>query len=67
VPARQFEQLVEDEDDEYFPDGQLEQTVDDDTEYVPAAQTPVTAVWPAAAQYDPPGHAVQLDEPAVAW
>ena len=36
-------------------------------EYEPAAQAPVTAVKPVVAQYDPPGHAVQVDEPAVAW
>ena len=66
-PARQFEQLVEDADDEYVPDKQLEQTVEDATEYKPAEQAPVTAVSPVVAQYDPPVHAVQLEEPVLAW
>ena len=60
-----MEQLVEDIDDEYVPDIQLEHIVEDATENKPAAHTPVTAVSPVVAQYDPPGHAVQLEEAAV--
>ena len=59
-------QLVEDADDEYVPDKQLEQAVEEATEYVPAAQAPVTAVRPVVAQYDPAVHEEQLDEPADA-
>ena len=54
-------QLVEDIDDENCPDEQLEQTVEDATEYEPASQTPVTAVRPAVAQYEPAVHAEQLE------
>ena len=50
VPARQFEQLVEDADDEYVPDKQFEHTDDEATEYEPAAQAPVSAVRPVVAQ-----------------
>ena len=46
---------------------QLEQTAEDATEYRPAAHTPVTAVSPVVAQYDPPVHAMQLEEPVLAW
>jgi hypothetical protein len=43
-----------------------EQTDDDAAEYAPAAQTPVTAVRPVVAQYDPALHAAQTDNPAEA-
>ena len=66
VPERQFEQLVEDDDDENVPDKQLEHMVDEATENEPAAQTPVTAVRPVVAQYDPAVHAVQAVEPVDA-
>jgi len=62
-----LEQLIDDAADEYDPDKQLEQTLEDVEEYKPAAQAPVTAVRPVVAQYEPPGHDVQLDEPAVTW
>ena len=42
---------------------QVEQAVDEATEYLPVVQTPVTAVRPVVAQYDPAVHAVQLEEP----
>ena len=59
-------QLVDDADDEYFPDKQLEQTLAEAIEYDPAAQTPVTAVRPVVAQYDPPGQVVQVVDPVDA-
>ena len=64
-PARQLEQDVDDADDEYVPDKQLEQTLEDATEYDPAAHSPVTAIRLEEAQYDPPGHITQLEEPAL--
>jgi len=54
-------------DDEYVPERQIIQTVDDATEYEPAAHTPVTALKPVVAQYDPSVHDAQLEELAVAW
>jgi len=66
APARQLEQLVEDDDDENVPDKQLEQTLDEAIEYDPAAQDPVTSDRPEVAQYDPAVHDEQLKEPAVA-
>jgi len=50
VPTRQFEQLDEDVEDEYVPAKQFEHTVDEEAEYEPAAQTPVTAERPAVSQ-----------------
>jgi len=61
-----LEQLVEDADDEYFPDEQLEQTVAEASEYDPAAHAPVTAVRPVVAQYDPAVQDEQVEEPDVA-
>ena len=54
-------------DDEKVPDKQLEQTVDEAAEYLPAAQAPVTAVRLVVAQYEPALHDEQLEEAAVAW
>ena len=65
-PLRQLEQLVDDADDEYVPEEQIEQTDEDSSEYDPAAHTPVTAVRPEVAQYDPPGHSKQLVDPVDA-
>ena len=45
-----MEQLLEDEDEEYDPCKQLEQTDADATELKPAAQAPVAAVRPVVAQ-----------------
>ena len=45
---------------------QLEQTVDESTEYEPAAQAPVTALRPAVAQYEPAVHAEQAVTPVDA-
>ena len=59
-------QLVKDADEEYFPDAQFEQAVEDATEYEPAAQAPVTAVRAVVAQNDPPGHAVHAVAPSTA-
>ena len=67
MPARHGEQLVEDTDDEYVPDKQIEQTDEESSEYKPAAHTPVTTVRLVVAQYEPPGHDVQLEDPSVAW
>ena len=58
--------MVEDADEEYLPDEQLEHTVADATEYEPAAHAPDTAVRPVVAQYDPAVHDEQLDELGVA-
>ena len=60
---RQLEQPVEDEEEEYAPDKQLTQTVEEATEYNPAAQIPVTALRPVDAQNDPAVQAVHTDEP----
>jgi hypothetical protein len=49
--------------EEYDPAKQLEHADEDATEYKPAAQTPVTALKPVVAQYDPEGHAVHELEP----
>ena len=46
---------------------QLEQTVADEAEYDPAAQAPVTAERPVAAQYDPAGQAVHEVDPVEDW
>jgi hypothetical protein len=43
-------QAVDDEEDVYLPDEQLEHTVAEATEYKPAAQAPVTAVKPVVEQ-----------------
>ena len=43
-------------------DGTMPETVQNE----PAVQTPVTAVRPVVAQYDPAVHDEQLEEPAVA-
>jgi len=59
-------QLDEDADDEYVPDEQLEQAVEEAAEYEPATQEPVTAVRPVVAQYDPLGHAVHVVDPVDA-
>ena len=48
------------------PAGQLEHAVADEAEYDPAVQTPVTAVRPPVAQYEPAMHAVQELDPVVA-
>jgi len=50
IPATQFSQLDEPAVPWKVPVPQLEQIVADDTEYLPAAQTPVTAVRPEVAQ-----------------
>ncbi len=66
VPARQLEQLVEnDAEDAYFPYEQLEQAVDKATEYEPDAHAPVTAERPAVAQYEPAVQAVHALAPFV--
>jgi len=49
VAARQLEQLDDDVEDVYVPAKQFEHTVDEATEYVPAAQALVT-VRPVMAQ-----------------
>jgi len=49
VAAIQLEQLDDDVDDEYVPTKQFEHTVDEEAEYVPAAQALVT-VRPVMAQ-----------------
>ena len=63
---RQLEQLVDDAVDVYLPVEQLEQTLDEEIEYDPTAQTPVTAVKSVVAQYDPPGHATHVVAPVDA-
>ena len=45
---------------------QLEHAVAAEAEYDPAAQTPVTAVRPPVAQYEPARHAVHELDPVVA-
>ena len=49
-PAEQLVQVVAEAVPEYMPAKQFEQTVADDTEYLPAAHAPVTAVSPVVAQ-----------------
>ena len=66
MPARQLKQLVEDADDAYVPAAQLEQTLDEATEYCPAAHIPEIAPKPVVAQYDPAVHAAQLEDPVEA-
>jgi hypothetical protein len=65
VPAPQLVQVDADAA-EYVATRQDEHADEDDAEYVPAAQTPVTAERPVVAQYDPPGHAVHALEPVLA-
>ncbi len=65
MPARQFEQLDEEADDENVATRQLEHMVADALEYVPAAHVPVTADCPVVAQYDPAGHGAHTDDPVV--
>jgi len=48
---------------EVVPELQVEQTVAEAAEYVPAAQAPVTAVSLVVAQYDPSGHEVHVVDP----
>ncbi len=62
-----MEQLVDDAKAEYFPDKQLEHTLEEAAEKKPTAQAPVTALSADVAQYDPPGHDEQLEELALAW
>ena len=50
---------LDEEEAEYEPASQEEHTVDEASEYVPAAQIPVTAERPVVAQYDPAGHVKQ--------
>ena len=50
LPAAQFSQLDKPAVPWKVPAAQLEQTVADDTEYLPAAHAPVTAVSPVVAQ-----------------
>ena len=50
---------------EDVPELQVEQTVAEAAEYVPAAQAPVTAVSPVVAQYEPAVHAEQAVDPVV--
>ena len=59
-------QLVEDAEEEYDPDEQLEHTVDEATEYEPAAQAPETIVRPVVAQYEPAGHVMHAVDPVKA-
>ncbi len=40
--------------------------LDEEAEYLPALQMPVTAERPVVAQYDPPGHVVHAVDPTVA-
>jgi len=65
-PAVHEEQAVEPVDDWKVPARQLEQKLDEATEYFPAAQAPVTEVRPVEAQYDPPVHAVHEVDPVEA-
>ena len=58
---------MEEDTDEYEPDKQLEQTVDDAIEYEPAAHAPVITVKPVVAQYDPAGQATHDDALVEAW
>ncbi len=58
-----MEQLVVDGDAAYVPARQLAQTEADAAEYVPAAQAPVSAVWPVVAQYEPALHEVHAEKP----
>ena len=55
----QLVHTLDDEEAEYDPAAQEEHTVEDAIEYFPAAQTPVTAIRPVVAQYDPAGHSKQ--------
>jgi len=50
VPTRQLEQPMEAEDDENFPDKQLEHALEEAVEYELAGQVPVTALRPDVAQ-----------------
>ncbi len=63
---RQLEQLVAATDGEYEPDEQLEQIVDEESEYKPTEQAPVTAVRPVEAQYEPAGQAEHAVDPVEA-
>ena len=50
---------------QYDPAIHDEQAVEEEAEYLPAAQAPVTAVKPVVAQYDPAGQLVQETRPEV--
>ena len=63
----QLEQLAKDDEDAYAPIGHLEQTDEEAAEYEPAAHTPVIAVRPTVAQYEPAVQVTQLVEPEVDW
>ena len=65
-PPRHAAHDVDPIDPIYVPARQLEQTEDDSIENEPAVQTPVTAVKPVVAQYDPPGQAVHALDPVEA-
>jgi len=65
-PAEHDEQLEELTIAWKYPTRQLEQTVEEAAEYLPAAQPPVTPVKPVVAKYDPPGHDEQLEAPEIA-
>ena len=64
--ARQLVQLVDEAEEAYVPARQLEQKLAEATEYVPAAQAPVTVLSPMVAQYDPAVHIVHAVVPAIA-
>ena len=65
-PAVHDEQLEEPAVAWKCPARQLEHTVADAVEYLPATQAPVTAVSPVVAQYDPPGQVVHAENPVDA-
>ena len=66
VPARQFEQLDDEDAAANVPDRHLEHTVDEIEEYDPAAHTPVTADNPVEAQYEPAVQEEHAEEPVEA-